>query len=425
MLISSSTAFAQVLNALFSPIITRIYSPEEYGILTVYMSILGLISIVASLKYEWGIPIAEDNELAINIMALSFAALFLFTFLLFIFLLFFGRTIFSVLNVDYMLSYKYLVLIGVFFVAAYNILLQWAFRKKDFKAISKTKYTQSIAGNGVKVIFGLFGAGSIGLLVGHIISQCAGIGTLSKSFKGKYKYLCSMVNVNTLLYGATRYKNFPIFTAPSQLLNTAGIQLPVFFITSLYGSQVLGFYGLANSIVNFPMILIGNSVADVLYSEAASVGRKDPKRIKDLSNKLFKKLVIIGLIPLLVLLFFGPFLFSFVFGSRWYEAGVYAQIISFLVFARLIFTPISRIFFVYEKQKANFLLDLFRVILVIVTFIFAKLLFLSSYVAVIIYSIAMCIVYFVTYLLSQRILNQEIKMKEIRESKTSSTPLNL
>ena len=412
-MISGSTALAQLLNALFSPVITRIYSPEEYGILTVYTSILGLIVIVASLKYEWGIPIAENDEKAINVMGLSFFVLFHFVILVLVVFYFFGRPILTLLDATVLLNYRYLIPVGVLFGGSYSIFLQWAYRNKDFKSISKTKLTQSIAGNGVKIGLGLFGVGPIGLVFGQIFKEGAGIGTLSRSFRKKDKHLLKKINKKEILWGAKRYKNFPIFSAPSKLLNTAGLQLPVFFITSLYGSQVLGLYGLANSIVNLPMVLIGTSVADVLYAEAASVGRENPKRIKDLSNKLFKGLVLIGLVPLLALLFFGPFLFSFVFGSQWYEAGVYAKILAFLVFARFIFTPISRIFSVFERQREAFVLDLFRVILVFVAFGISSFLGFSSYGAVGLYSIAMSIVYLVTYLLAQKILNDEIKKQQV------------
>ncbi len=414
-MISGSTALAQLLNALFSPVITRIYSPEEYGILTVYTSILGLIVIVASLKYEWGIPIAENDEKAINVMGLSFFVLLHFVILVFVVFYFFGEPILTLLDATVLLNYRYLIPVGVLFGGSYSIFLQWAYRNKDFKSISKTKLTQSIAGNGVKVGLGLFGVGPIGLVFGQIFKEGAGIGTLSRSFRKKDKHLLKKINKKEILWGAKRYKNFPIFSAPSQLLNTAGVQLPVFFITSLYGSQVLGLYGLANSIVNLPMVLIGQSVGDVFYGEAASVGRENPKRVKDLSNKLFKRLVVIGLVPLLVLLFFGPFLFSFVFGSQWYEAGVYAKILAFLVFARFIFTPISRIFSVFERQREAFVLDLFRVALVFVAFGISSFLGFSSYGAVGLYSIAMSIVYLVTYLLAQKILNDEIKKREVSE----------
>ncbi|HOA82008.1 MAG TPA: oligosaccharide flippase family protein [Defluviitaleaceae bacterium] len=412
-MVSASTAFAQLMNALFSPVITRIYSPEEYGILTLYTSILGLIAIMSSLKYEWGMPIAENDEKAVNIMALSFMVLLIFATTIYIAFYFFGRPILALLNATKLLNYRCLIPIGVLLAGSYTIFLQWAYRNKDFGSISKTKLAQSITGNVTTVILGWLGAGPVGLILGQILRQGAGIGTLSRPFFKDSKHLLKKLDKTQILWCAKRYKNFPIFTAPSQLLNTAGVQLPVIFISSLYGSQVLGLYGLANAVVNLPMVLIGQSIGDVFYAEAARVGKLNPKRVKDLSGKLFKKLLLIGLVPLMILLFFGPFLFSFVFGHRWYDAGEYAKILAFLVFARFIFTPISRVFSVFERQKKEFMLDLFRVILVFVAFGISDYFNLSSYLAVGLYSAAMSIVYLVTYLLAQNILYEEIKQKEI------------
>jgi O-antigen/teichoic acid export membrane protein len=410
-MITGGTTIAQLLNALFSPIITRLYSPEEYGVLSVYTSILGLIVIIASLRYELGIPIAEDDEKAVNVMALCFFVLIIFVIVVFLIFLFFGEPILTFLDASSLVNYRYLIPIGVFLAGAYKILLQWAYRNNDFKSIANTKLAQSITGNGVKVGLGFLHVGPLGLIIGQILKEGAGLGTLSRSFSNNI-HLVKKINKNDILWGAKRYQNFLIFSVPASFLNSVGSQLPVFFITSLYGSEILGFYGLSISIVNIPMNLIGSSIADVLYGEAVSVGRSNPKRIKYLSKKLFKSLLIIGLIPLLTLLFFGPFLFSFVFGSQWYEAGVYARILAFLVFTRFIFTPINRIYDAFERQKEALILDVFRVVLVFVSFLTAKFLGLSSYGAVILYSIVMSIVYFVTYLLAQRILNQEIKKKE-------------
>ena len=88
-MISVSTAFAQLLSALLSPLITRIYSPEEYGVLTLYSSILGLTVIIASLRYEWGILIADNDEKAINIVGLCFFVLFIYVLILFTTIYFF------------------------------------------------------------------------------------------------------------------------------------------------------------------------------------------------------------------------------------------------------------------------------------------------------------------------------------------------
>lgn len=117
------------------------------------------------------------------------------------------------------------------------------------------------------------------------------------------------------------------------------------------------------------------------------------------------------MIPLLVLLLAGPLLFPFVFGASWYQAGVYAQILATLVFFRLIFTPISRIYSVFERQKEAFIIDLLRVIFVVIVFGIAHLFELEPHYAVGLYALAMSFIYFIIYIIAQRIINNEISKK--------------
>lgn len=411
-LVSGGTAFAQALGILLSPIITRIYPPGQYGILPVYTSILGMLAIVGSLKYDWGIAIADDDKKAINVLTLSILVLTVIVSIITIALAIFGKSFLSIFDAETLADYKYLIPIGVFLTGLYNIFMQWSFRNKDFKAISKTKFTQSITQNVTKIGLGILQIGPIGLILGAIMGQSAGISTLSSGLF-KNKSLIKSINIKDIIWSAKRYVRFPLYSAPSQFLNTAGIQLPVLIITSMYGRNVIGLFGLANTIVNLPMTLIGNSIGDVFYGEAANIGRSNPKRLKELSNKLQKKLILLGIIPILILLMFGPFLFSLIFGEEWYQAGIYARILSVLVFSRLVFTPISRVFSVFERQREALTLDTLRVILVLTTFGISYFLSLNSYYAIGIYSIAMSFIYFSTYLWAQKIMNQEIKKSEV------------
>jgi len=414
LLVMSGTAFVQVISGLVSPIITRIYAPEEYGILTIYTAVLGSITIVGSLKYEWGVAIAEDDDKAINILALSILVLVIFTFLVTSLLIFAGEEILALFEGKSLLRYKYFIPLGVLLTGLHNIFIQWAYREKNFQAIYKTKLSQSISQSIVKIGLGLIRIGPVGLILGSILGQSAGIATLAKPVIRKQLNLFEKLTKERIVWSAKRYKNFPLYSAPSQFFNSIGIHLPVFFLSALYGSGTIGFFGLANSIVSLPMNLIGRSVGDVFYSEAARIGRSEPQRLKELSLLLLKRLIFIGFIPFFVLILFGPFLFSIVFGERWYISGVYARILALLVFMRLLFTPISRIYSVFEKQKEALIIDLFRIILVILSFVICKLLSLNSYWAVSLYSLAMSIVYLVTFLYSQRILNLEIKSENMK-----------
>lgn len=413
-LVSGGTAFAQAMGILLSPIITRIYPPEQYGILPVYTSILGMLSIIGSLKYDWGIAIAEDDKKAINVLSLSVLVLSTVSITITMLLVVFGESFLSLFDAETLVNYKFLIPIGVFLTGLYKIFMQWSFRNKNFKAISKTKFSQSITQNITKIGLGLLNIGPIGLIIGAIFGQSAGITTLSAGLF-KNKSLLKKINIKGIIWSAKRYIKFPMYSAPSQFLNTAGVQLPILIITSIYGKSVIGLYGLANTIVNLPMTLIGNSIGDVFYGEAASIGKTDPKRLKDLSNKLQKKLILLGIIPIIILVLFGPFLFSLVYGQEWYQAGIYARILSILVFARLIFTPISRVFSVFERQKEALILDALRLTLVLVIFGISYVFSFNSYNAIIAYSLSMAFVYFLTYLCAQKIMNEEIAKINYKE----------
>lgn len=403
-LIAGGTAFAQLLNVLLSPIITRLYSPEEYGVLTTYTAILGILSLSA-FKYEMAIPIAKTDKQAFNVLLLSLLVLVFYVMILFFILLIFGDILFDILNFSAISTYWYLIVIGVFFSGVFIILKYWAFRFRDYKLVSKTTVNQSLLSNVMKVSLGFWGIGEIGLILGAIIGQSSGIRVLSKLVFSKYKRLIKYVSINNILENLKRFKDFPIFNAPNKLIISIGNQLPIIFLATFYGSKVVGFYGLAYSIVKMPMNLIGNSVGDIFFSEAAKMGKENPKGLKSLSNKIIKKLIIIGLLPFLVLIFFGPYLFSFVFGDNWYNAGVYAQIISIMLFFSLIFTPVSRIYEVFEKQKEKFVIDLIRIILILMFFFISWYFNLSPYLAVMTYSAIMSFIYLITYLYALRILN--------------------
>lgn len=409
-LISGGTAFAQVVNTVMSPIITRIYSPEEYGVLTVYTAFLSIIAIAGALKYEWSIPISKDDKEAINVLALSILVIGILSVALFFIFQKWGEAIFTLFHSKVLIKYHLLIPFGVLFTGIYTVCSQWALRKKYYKDISKTKIAQSVSQNASKIGLGLIGLGPLGLIVGRILGQSAGIITYIKTFIYEDRLLIKSISFAEIKRVAIRYRKFPIYGAPSQILNATGIQLPVILITLIYGSDIVGYYGLATTIVSLPMNLIGISVADVFYSEAASIGKTNPVKLRRLIFSLTKKLILVGLAPLIILILWGPNLFSLIFGSSWYEAGIYARIISFLIYSRFVFTPFSRILNVYEKQLEVLLLDILRIIVVLTLFFIVSYISVSSYLAIGIYSIAMSFIYLLTFIIVIKILNNNDKI---------------
>lgn len=310
------------------------------------------------------------------------------------------------------MDYIYLLPIGLFFAGFYNILLQWALRTKNFKKITHTKISQGIGLNLSQTILGKLLVGPMGLLVGHIIGKSAGLYTLSKKLYQTEKNSFGSISINKMRWAAKRYVQFPLYTMPSQFLSTVGVELPVFIIIAVYGSTTVGQYGLANLIVNIPVALIGTAIGDVFYAEAAKNGREQPKNLLKLSNKLIKRLLLLGLFPTIILVIGAPFLFSFIFGERWYAAGQFAQIIALLAYVRLVLTPVSRVFLVFEKHLMAFSLNLIRVTIVLLTFGLAYYLEVNPYWAIGYYTIGMSLVYLITYIYAQAIIRKQIKIVE-------------
>lgn len=138
-LIAGGTAFGQAIIIISFPIISRLYSPEEYGILTTFTAVLGMLAVVGSLKYEWGIAIADDDDKAINVTALSFLVLFVVVGLLALILYGYGEEILVIMDGENLYKYRLFIPIGFLFIGIYNILTQWALRKKILKRYQKQK----------------------------------------------------------------------------------------------------------------------------------------------------------------------------------------------------------------------------------------------------------------------------------------------
>ena len=150
------------------------------------------------------------------------------------------------------------------------------------------------------------------------------------------------------------------------------------FILSIFGSLEVGLFGLANNIISIPLSFVGMSVSQVFFAEAAKVGRHKPSELRTMSVELVRKLAIIGLLPFLVVLSFGPQIFSFVFGNLWYEAGVYARVLSVMVYFHLLILPVGRLLEILELQNLGLFFNVIRLVFIGLVFFVAFKLNLSS-----------------------------------------------
>jgi O-antigen/teichoic acid export membrane protein len=175
-------------------------------------------------------------------------------------------------------------------------------------------------------------------------------------------------------------------------------------MSKLFDNDVVGQFSMAKTLISIPIVLIGTSIGSVFYAEAASLRNSNVKQLLIMSNKILRTLVLIGIIPLLILFFFGPFLFSTFLGKCWYNAGYFARLLSFSIFSNFIFNPISKIYELFEEQKKGFIIDCIKIFCISIVFYSSYIFSMNPKLTIGIYSITTTLLNYMNYYFAQKIL---------------------
>lgn len=393
LVVAGGNTTAKLIGIIATPIITRLYTPEDYGIYTVFMSVIGITGSLATLRYSITIPLAKDERIADNLLKLCFLITLGLSLLWLLIVVLFKERISGYFHTENLQHFLWLIPIVFFGQGVYEALNNWAVRNKGFKLITRTKISQGISSSVIKISFGVLKITPLGLFLGHLAQEAAGIRSISSKLIRNRPGFFRENSFKDIKSVAIRYKDFPLVQSWSQLLLALGAQLPVLLLGKSFDTQVVGVFGLAMSMISLPMDLIGQSVAQVYYAEISKFGKENSIKIYNLSISLIKKLFILGLFPAGLLITLGPWLFKLVFGPEWLDAGVYSQLLSFMILTRFISSPIANVFNVYEEQRTQLILNIVRIATVLLVFLVSAKLSFSPIYTIGLYSLSMTLYY--------------------------------
>lgn len=345
------TAGAQLITVLAAPVLTRLYTPEDFGLLAVYASLLALIGVVASLRYELAIPLPESDVDAANVTALCLGLVGLVTILTAILVLLAGQRVAELLGTPTLAAYFWLLPVGVLFAGAFNVFNYWSVRAKRFSAIAGTRVRQALAT--IAVQLAAFKLGGVALLCGQAVGQ--GVGTYSLGKPALASASFKRVSWKGVIVVARRYRRFPIFTTWAGLFNTAGAQLPPILIAGFFSVSGAGLFALAHRILTLPVTLFGSALQSVFLSGAAQAYRNNQLGVK--VSGLLDILTQIAVPPALVLVLVAPDLFELAFGSSWREAGIMAQWMAPWLVLQFCTGPLTIVNAVTENQHLGLLMQ--------------------------------------------------------------------
>ncbi len=365
LILVSGTVVAQIISYSLSPLLSRLYSPEEMSYLSLLTRILSFFAVIATARYEIAFPLPKRDEHAFSLYRSSFY----FTVIVVI------LSIISLVLIDFFNFFDailspilYFIPFGILFLAFNSQGLNWAIRMKSFRVITFSKILQSSFNSVLGVFFGFLSFGYVGLIYAFLISVFVSNIPFWKVFKGT-KNKMKIFRFKGRNYVALKsYSDFPKINLPHVLMDLTKELFIAFYLIYSFDKEVLGLYDFSYRMLRLPIAIIGASISQVLYKKSADL-INEGKSIYHLVRKTIIMLFFISIVPFGILFLYGEEIFSFVFGGNWIEAGVYSEIMAPWLMINFILSPISQIPTVLNRQKMFFIVSLISTLVLIFTLV--------------------------------------------------------
>lgn len=382
-ILASGSIIGQLIVIVASPVLTRIYSIEDFGILAVFTSTCTILALFTTGRYELAIVLPKSTNKALKLIKLI-SCIALAVSLFYLFTIFTLKEVLKINDPTSFLKHNsvYLAPLYIFAVALLSALTYWYQRKKAYKTITTANALTSIINTVISLTLGflMVSNGMIWGLVGSVILVVI-------FYIAKEKNLPKNVfKEKNIIDVGKEYSSFPKYMIISDLSLNANQQLTPILFSSLFGSIVVGHYSLANKMLRLPNIIITNSIANVFRNDAIDEIR-EYGNCKNLYISTLKKLFVISFPVYLLIFIISPFIFKIVFGSNWGLAGEFGQIMSFYLFVEFMATPLNTLFYVRDKQKKIMILQSINLLFSITMLWLGALLFNNPKASIILYSV--------------------------------------
>lgn len=366
MAVASGTAAGQAVVFVFSPLIARIYSPETFGLQGVFLSLVSILSPAIALRYPMAIVVAKDDGEARSMMCLSLIIAFGLSCLLGLALSVAGRPITRLLGAEALGPLIWFLPLALFCVSLQDVMDYRAARLSAFRLVAKVTVVHAFLTNLARVLGGL--AAPVAATLVAVTSLAPAVqAALLRAGTRKIGQPAPPLTFTGALLLARAHRDFPLYRAPTDVLNSASQSVPVILLAALFSPTAAGLYTLTRSVLNLPSNVISSAVGNVLYVRFAELAREG----RPLRPLLLRSTgMLLALTPIIIgVAWFAPTVFAFVFGERWRESGNYAQWMALWIAMMIVNVPTAKIAPVISEQRIllifNIILLLVRIIIVV------------------------------------------------------------
>lgn len=366
---AGGAAVAQLVVVAVTPLLTRLYSEEDFGAFEVYAAILTMVAVLSTGRLFEAIVVPSDEGEGRAIFGVGLRVLFGFAGAVLVIVAAARNTIADWFSTPELATLLWLAPIGIFALGMRQLYQGWAVRAKDYRALAENNMSRGIAASVVNVGAGLAGFGGLGLALGH----SAGFGFASWRLGKRLKVPAATTELKTV-DALREHRRFPLLSGPSALLNAVSRGLPPLALAAIFSATVVGFYGLITRALGQPLLLFQEATTRVFSGEAAQLRRDGKSGMVRLAFNFVRSQAAIGGLIVGVAFVLAPSLIPIVFGERWTESANYLRVMAPLFYIRTMAGPLMAIFSILGRQQTHLLVELTRFVAVAAGFIAAYVL---------------------------------------------------
>lgn len=340
----TGTGLAQLIVLAASPLLSRLFSPEDFGVFALFQSVVALLAVLATGRYELAVVLPESDDDGWQLLLLALALALGVTGLSLGGVAIGGDWLAQAAGHASIAPWLYLLPLSVGLTAVVNTLGCWANRRRQYAQLAGNRVVQS--GGGVAATVGLGAAGwsAPGLLLGGAIGQAIAAALLGWQARADVRR-ADRPRMRAL---AMQYLNFPRLNLPHALLDALQASALLAVMGAAFGSQVLGWYAFALRIARTPLAMLGASVGQVFQQRAAQVWNEGGD-LAGLARRTTARLALFAL-PFALSMLFAPPLFAWAFGDEWREAGAQARLLAPWMVLNFMTSPLSQLPLVVGRQ---------------------------------------------------------------------------
>ena len=348
--IVSANVLLTVLSLVFTPIFSRVFSPEDYGINAIFSTVITLGSVIIHLTYSDAIVFAKSDEDTLSLTILSTILSIAFCLLLTLILWVHPETL-AYVNLEPLVPYWYMVPITLFIVTITGIFGNMLTRVNDFSTKSKTIISRNIINRLSTLAWGYYLSPKY---LGFVVGWAVGFGVnipLQISKKAKVRFTNLTFSISSLKPAFRKYINYPKYFLASTIFEYVRNSFPVLFLGYFFSKGEIGQYSFALTLLGIPISYFSSSLKRTLSITAVEAYSESKTKFEKLISKVTSFSIILGSIPFAILIAFSTEIFTVFLGSQWTKAGYLASFLGGYYYMLMINGPLMNILNIVNRER--------------------------------------------------------------------------